>query len=212
MKKHALLLLCLNLLISISYAQKPTIIQVNNPGTLGSCIKEKQKRKITHLTVTGTIDARDFRMMKDSLPLLSVLNISNVTITQFGTGIVDLDNAIPEFAFCNKKNNKGKVSLTSIILPTSITKISESAFEGCEGLTSIVIPASVTFIDDFAFAHCSNLESITIQSYVPFEIRFSSFLLTTKQCPKRTVHVPLGSKSAYEIKANWKEFKNIVEL
>jgi len=45
MKKHALLLLCLSLFITISNAQKPIIIQENNPGTLGSLLKEKQKRK-----------------------------------------------------------------------------------------------------------------------------------------------------------------------
>ena len=52
--------------------------------------------------------------------------------------------------------------LTSITIPSSVTSIGGSAFEGCTGLTSVTIPPSVTSIDDRAFSGCSGLTEITI--------------------------------------------------
>ncbi len=46
----------------------------------------------------------------------------------------------------------GCSSLASIEIPTSVTSIGNSAFSGCSSLTSIEIPAGVTGIGDYAFA------------------------------------------------------------
>lgn len=60
----------------------------------------------------------------------------------------------------------GCKSLTSVVLPTSITSIGERAFYGCSNLKSISIPNSVTYIGDYAFYGCQNLDSITIPNSV----------------------------------------------
>ena len=44
----------------------------------------------------------------------------------------------------------------------NITRINQSAFDGCSSLTSITIPNSVTSIGTFVFNGCSNLTNITI--------------------------------------------------
>ena len=56
-------------------------------------------------------------------------------------------------------------SLTSIIIPNSVTSIGEVAFGGCS-LASITIPNSVTNIEPFAFGACSSLTSVTIGNSV----------------------------------------------
>ena len=60
----------------------------------------------------------------------------------------------------------GCTGLTSITIPSSVTSIGERAFYGCTGLTSISIPPSVTSIGSFAFDGCTSLTSITIPSSV----------------------------------------------
>lgn len=57
---------------------------------------------------------------------------------------------------------------TSMIIPNSVTRIGESAFQGCSSLTNIEIPNSVTYIDWYAFQSCSNLTSIVIPSSVTY--------------------------------------------
>ncbi len=49
-------------------------------------------------------------------------------------------------------------SLTSIVIPNSVTSIGDSAFEGCYNLISIEIPNSVTSIGDSAFEGCYSLQ------------------------------------------------------
>ena len=53
-------------------------------------------------------------------------------------------------------------SLTSIIIPDSVTKIGSYAFSKCTSLMSITIPNGVTEIRNWAFSWCSGLTSITI--------------------------------------------------
>ena len=56
--------------------------------------------------------------------------------------------------------------LTSITIPNSVTSIGNGVFYDCTGLTSIIIPNSVTSIGDDAFSYCSGLTSITIPESV----------------------------------------------
>ena len=54
----------------------------------------------------------------------------------------------------------------SVTIPSSVTSIGWSAFEGCSGLTSVTIPSSVRSIGGYAFYGCSGLTSVTIPSGV----------------------------------------------
>src|ERR1035437_4681520 len=113
MKKIALFLLSIGI-IGLIQAQVSKTVSVFDPGSLSSLLKKKEKEKITNLTINGTINAKDFFFMRDSMPMLSVIDISTVTIDRLGK---DLENKIPQFAFCNPKTYKGKSTLQSITLP-----------------------------------------------------------------------------------------------
>jgi hypothetical protein len=105
-----------------------------------------------HLTLTGTIDARDVRFMRDNMPLLQELDLSGVTIAAYeggdGTGNPTSypANEMPERSFYQN------TTLASVTLPSSITSIGAEAFKACSGLTgALTIPAGVTSIGNSAF-------------------------------------------------------------
>jgi Leucine Rich Repeat (LRR) protein len=51
-------------------------------------------------------------------------------------------------------------SLTSVVIPNSVTSIGDSAFDDCESLTNLTIPNSVTSIGAGAFEWCFGLTRI----------------------------------------------------
>jgi len=165
MKKLFLTLISLCFMAS-AWAVLPTSLTVTSTaGGLSSAIKTAggSLTTVTTLTVTGTIDAKDFKMMRDSMPSLSVLDLSNVDIASYtGTrGPYSLAttiypaNTIPAKAFWNGTTN---TTLTSISFTTTLTGIGEEAFAYCSGLTgSLAFPPNLVSIDHAAFSTCTGL-------------------------------------------------------
>ena len=59
-----IIFLFLNLLLQAQILKTVNI----TAGGLSSFVNREGKYDITHLTINGTIDARDFRILRDSLP------------------------------------------------------------------------------------------------------------------------------------------------
>jgi uncharacterized protein YdeI (BOF family) len=166
-------------------------------GGLASTLTPEELTTVTHLTVTGTIDARDFKTMRDDMPLLAELDLSETTIAAYsgdqGTGDPWNSypaNEIPTKAFyIYNPQNEGKTTLTSVILPTSITSLGQWSFATCTGLTGpITMPASVTSIGDYAFFNCTHLAGpLSIPSTVSylgeFAFAYCSKLTGTLELP-----------------------------
>lgn len=57
-------------------------------------------------------------------------------------------------------------SLSSLVIPDSVTSIGDRAFSGCCSLENLVIPDSVTSIGDYAFSDSFSLESLVIPDSV----------------------------------------------
>ena len=80
------------------------------------------------------------------------------------------------------------------VIPESVTKIGEWAFDECKSLQSIVIPDSVTEIDDRAFDECKSLQSIVIPDSVT-EIGWNAF----DECKSlQSIVIPKGKKKYFE--------------
>ena len=70
-------------------------------------------------------------------------------------------------------------SLVTIQLPSELTHIGVTCFEGCSSLKTISIPASVTTIEDYAFARCDSLETVVFEGDNIDKIASNMF----KDCP-----------------------------
>ena len=126
-------------------AQVSKTYYVSKPGTLISMMTEEEANSITHLTLTGKLNAEDFRHLRDEFPSLKVLDISNAEIKMYsgkagtypnGKFYIYMANFVPAYAFSNVVNGvtKGKQTLEKVILSEKIKNIEDAAFKGCDNL------------------------------------------------------------------------------
>lgn len=172
--KHILLTLmgiCISLMVNAQVLKSVEL----TPGSLSSVLTTTELGTVTNLTLTGTIDARDFKIMRDEMPLLSELDLSGISIASYsgdGGSMVFNNiyeaNYIPAYLFNNPYTHTAKVSLTKVILPSTIASIGYGAFWGCTALSFINLPSSIHSISAFAFKNCSSLTSITIPSSITY--------------------------------------------
>ncbi len=134
----------------------------NTAGQLSQLVTNTQ---ITELTVTGTMDARDFLFITNELSQWTSINLIQVSMIPvenctmlYGTATNYPANEVPRTAFFGKK-------LTSVVLPANIESVGFAAFAGCYQLRSVTFPASLTRIGEYAFAG-SALTNVTVPATV----------------------------------------------
>jgi hypothetical protein len=221
--------------INVTQVGVPKSIAITS-GTLVNSLSPQELAGITNLTITGTIDARDFKTMRDNMPLLSVIDLSGASIVAYsGLGGTETysttysANAIPRYAFQNKTclvsiilpNSAITIEynafsqctgLTTIVLPSSLTTMRGSAFNRCTSLTSISIPSAVTTIEYSVFSNCSGLTSIYVYPIIPVTLNNSNVFYNVNKTNCK-LYVPYGSASAYKAANYWKDFfDNIIEI
>ena len=128
--------------------------------------------KLAKITIPNSVISIGVNVSKDCSKLTSI-------IVESGNTIYDSrDNCN---AIIQTTTNTLITGCKTTIIPNSVTKIGDGAFNGCSGLTSITIPNSVTKIGGVAFYNCSGLTSIAIPNSVK-EIGLSAY----KGCSKLT--------------------------
>ncbi len=189
MKKNILILFCIILLgCGTIGAQTEKRVFVEKPGTLTSYFTEEEANGIVHLTITGKINAIDFRHLRDEFNKLQILDISNAQIRMYagkegttaGKFKIFPVNCIPAYAFCKIVNEKlvGKITLQKIILSDKTRNIEEGAFLGCE-----------------------NLKICQIKKKTPPEL-----LSEALSDSITAIFVPRGSRDAYRFEKRWEKF------
>ena len=147
-------------------AREYVVINVPEAGTLDKCIEAagKDLTKVRNLKITGQINSRDFAVMKYRMTRLSALNMREVKIVAGEAGgyegnyntdhwyEANRENMIPGFAFSEKS------TLTSCVLPETVTEIGNCAFFRCSFLSgSLILPEGLVKIDTEAFRECRAL-------------------------------------------------------
>lgn len=202
--------------ITVIQEGKPRTITLS-PGNMASVFTVDEMSGITNLTIKGTIDARDFRIMRDKMPLLTFLDLSGVSINKYGSSAAlpgdpykNAVNQIPDSAFFDQKNGKGKTSLTTVILPNTMELIGARAFSHAAGLTSIKLPYTMKHMKINAFNSCPFMDTIYSYTLTPSSLwGITLYNIDKTNC---VLYVPFGSKALYAEAYGYKEFKNIVEM
>ena len=190
---------------------KQITIKLEKAGTLPDKIGSTKKYQITNLKIIGEINGTDLMFIRNMAGgidfydetgqgKLSVLDLSQARIVVGGGPYyyyfegnptdgysrklyVDENDVLGDYMFsgCSALTSlilpssvtkignyafEHLVTLTSLIIPSNVTEIGNSAFVNCRGLTSMKIPSSVTNIGDCAFLNCSGLTSLVISSGV----------------------------------------------
>lgn len=166
------------------------------PGELANLIDDTS---ITSLTVTGQMDARDFKFIADELEQLTSVNLSGVTIVSYINNSKPLfnnevrypENCIPPMAFFGKK-------ITEISIPESTRAIGMAAFAGCQNLASFTFHEGIDSIAAYAFSS-TKLSKVMLPSSIKTLGKgvFSNItnLTSTTIAPENNLIIP---ESAYE--------------
>ena len=144
---------------------KQITIKLEKAGTLPSKIGDTKKYKITNLKIMGEINGTDLRFIREMAGSNDIGQGTNgklVTLDLSGSKIVKGGD-------CYYRVDNGYSTYYHYY--TSDDVIGDYAFKNCSDLTSLILPSSVTRIGDYAFYNCSGLTSLTLPSSVTSSIR-----------------------------------------
>lgn len=135
-----------------------TVTAQEKESGLHNMITEDNLSKVVSLKVTGTINSYDIMVIRNMMPYLHHLDLTDATIVanDFGyyEGYHTEDNVIGESMF--RALNK----LVSVKLPKNVTRIGDWALYDCESLAEVVLPVKLESIGWGAFKMCVNLKNI----------------------------------------------------
>jgi len=208
--------------LKVSFRINPTVtVTVSEPGTFSLNLTKDQCKEISILKVIGNLNGYDFLFIRDSLRNLSMIDLTDVSITEVAQSADWAKDFLPGSAF------SGHTSLTQVLLPRGIkcingeafsnctklssinlqdcaalTRILYNAFYNCGSLTTLHLPSSLTTIGSNAFYNCPNLTSITIDAVTPPALDPNAFNGTSMTLIK----VPDQSLAAYKAAGTWKNY------
>lgn len=185
-------------------------------GSCGDNLQWSFNEQTATLTITGTGPMWDYNMESDSVPSPWYYFQSQVQNVVFHDGITSIGRG----AFYGA-DSKYEASISSIHIPSSVTKIEwsafrncrrlhtvvleeglltigDAAFHSCTALNSVQIPSTVSDVDVFAFPDCKN---IVIDGLEPFSIQSNSF------SSKATILVDCSVVETFSNDLGWKKFQ-----
>lgn len=176
-----------SLSITVQAPKEGLSVCLSKGGALQQMVQKVKQEgdPVTHLKVATapgiSLTQTDMQYIK-SLPQLQTLDLLN--------------------ASCPEIKCSGNQTLKKIVLPKTLQKIENHAFDGCTALEEIEIPASVTSIGKQAFRSCISLsDTISVWGIEP--PRIGSLEDIFEDTEVSFIQVPYGCAKVYEQAAGW---------
>ena len=123
-------------------------LQIGRMGNLATELQQRgvHPRDVNFLTIEGKMDEADFKLLRDFMPNLVSVDLTNCNTT-----------VIPAYTFTQKKY------LLNIQLPKDLKTIEQRAFSGCIRLCGpLELPKGVTALEFGAFTGCERLKKVVV--------------------------------------------------
>lgn len=139
-----------------------TVTALEKESGLQNVLTQDNLGKVVSLKVTGTVNGYDIMIIRNKMPCLHHLDLTDATIVandyEYYEGFHTEDNVIGSSMF-------GKLDkLISVKLPKNATCIRAFALERCSSLVEVVLPVWLEDIESYAFSGCSQLEHVKLPS------------------------------------------------
>lgn len=124
-------------------------------SALHARIGEENLNSVISLKASGTINSYDLMIMRNKMPNLISLDLSDATIVEneyeYYTGYHSKNNTLTSYCF--------NPHIERIVLPTNLESIDDNAMREMSNISEIEIPASVKSIGNYAFNGMTSLTS-----------------------------------------------------
>nr|MBP7473382.1 leucine-rich repeat domain-containing protein [Prevotella sp.] len=198
--------LCLLILISINTVAGSLDYDLRINGMFFKRLNNSQKVKLASSLIGNG---------KITIPRTFIANDTTFTVTRIGASAFLNNSSIKRVTLPNsiewiESKAFSNCGISYFTVPDSVTYIATGAFSFCMNLKSIYIGKMVKTIGKEAFSSCPSLEEIHVSNEKPVtDLGIEVFRGIDKR--KCVLHVPVGTKQAYENAEQWKDFIFIVE-
>ena len=151
-----------------------SLTSVTIPGSVTSIgvLSFQKCSSLTEITIPSSVTSIAYDAFSGCSSLMAIDVDEGNTVYSSAAGVLfDKEKAVL-LAFPGGKGG-------SYVIPGSVTRIGDAAFEGCSSLTEVTIPGGVTCVGYAAFFGCSSLTSVTIPGSVT-SIGTSAFQLCSR--------------------------------
>lgn len=137
-----------------------TVTAQEKESGLQNVLGQDNLGKVVSLKVRGTINSYDIMVIRNKMPILHNLDLTDATIVandyEYYTGSHTEDNVIGVGMFGNL------AKLVSVKLPKDANSIRGGALSSCSSLVEVSLPAKLEILGNSAFSGCTNLTNIDL--------------------------------------------------
>ncbi len=175
---------------------------------------------ITSITIPSTL--MELREITDGCPFAYMgyvksdgryYGLDHISVAE-GNAVYDSRNQCD--AMIETATNTIVQATNNTVIPADVTAIGQRAFSGLCHLKTLVLSANIETLGYYCFAGCDSLADIYCYGTTPPQGGTEGALAFGRygdfNFDGATLHVPFGSKEAYQNTAPWNRFPNIVEF